>query len=86
MAPDREACTLVITNADEARKTVLTLKQQGVDLIKIHNALPRDAFFALLQEARRQNLPVAAHLPRTGIRSEEASEAGVESPEQTENL
>jgi imidazolonepropionase-like amidohydrolase len=86
MAPDREACTLILTNADEARKTVISLKQQGVDLIKIHNALPREAFFALLQEAKRQNLPVAVHLPRTGIRSEEAAAAGVESLEHTENL
>ena len=86
MPADRAAATLIVKTPDEARRAVSTLKQSGVDLIKIHNALPRDAFFALMEEARKQRLPVAVHLPRTGIRSEEASDAGVRSLEHTENL
>lgn len=83
---DRAAATLTVKTPDEARRAVSTLKGRGVDLIKIHNALPRDAFFALMEEARAERLPVVVHLPRTGIRSEEASDAGVRSLEHTENL
>lgn len=32
--------------SEEARSAVLQLKQEGVDFIKVHNGLPRDAFFA----------------------------------------
>ncbi len=39
-----------------------------------------------MEAARKQKLPVVVHLPRTGIRIEEASDAGVRSLEHTENL
>jgi imidazolonepropionase-like amidohydrolase len=83
---DRAAATLVVKTLEEAQQAVLTLKQKGVDLIKVHNALPREAFFALMEAARKQNLPVVVHLPRTSVRIEEASDAGVRSLEHTENL
>jgi hypothetical protein len=34
-----------------------------VDLIKVHNFTPRDVFFAIVEEARLQQLPVAGHVP-----------------------
>ena len=52
-----------VRNGDEARAAVQLLKQRGVDLIKVHNFTPRDVFFAIVQEARRQQLPVAGHVP-----------------------
>jgi hypothetical protein len=64
---------------------VLTLKQRGVDFIKVHNATPRDAFFALMDEAKKQHMDVAVHLPK-GISSAEASDAGAKSLEHVETL
>jgi len=76
---------LSVTNEIEARQAVRTLKKQGVDFIKIHNALPRDAFFALADEARKQRIPFAVHLPR-GVSAAEASDAGAKSIEHIEIL
>jgi imidazolonepropionase-like amidohydrolase len=76
---------LTVTNEAEAKQAVRTLKQQGVDFIKIHNALSRDAFFALASEARKQKIPLAVHLPR-GVSAAEASDAGAKSLEHIEIL
>ena len=50
-------------NADEGRAAVQLLKRRGVDFIKVHNHTPRDAFFGVVEEAQRQQLPVAGHVP-----------------------
>lgn len=52
-----------VRNADDARTAVRLLKNRGVDLVKVHNNTPRDAFFAIVDEARQQHLPVAGHVP-----------------------
>jgi imidazolonepropionase-like amidohydrolase len=52
----------------------------GVDFIKTHNALPRDAYFAVLDQARHRGLRVASHLPK-GVPAWEAAGAGVGSIE-----
>jgi hypothetical protein len=52
-----------VRNEDEGRAAVQLLKRRGVDLVKVHNHTPRDAFFAIADEARRQKLPVAGHVP-----------------------
>jgi hypothetical protein len=36
----------------------------GVDFIKGHNALPPEAFFALMDEAHKEYIPVAVHFLR----------------------
>jgi hypothetical protein len=46
-----------VRNAGEARAAVRLLKRRGVDLIKVHNYTPRDAFFAIVDEAQQENLP-----------------------------
>jgi imidazolonepropionase-like amidohydrolase len=48
---------------EEGEAAVRLLKDRGVDLIKVHNFTPRDVFFAIADEARRQRLPVAGHVP-----------------------
>jgi len=73
------------TSDAEARQAVDSLKRRRVDFIKVHNALPRDAFMALAAEARRQRVPFAVHLPRN-VSMEEASAAGASSLEHTETL
>jgi imidazolonepropionase-like amidohydrolase len=70
------------TVLDSARAVAVvdSLAALGVDCIKVHASLPRDAFFSTVAEARRLHLPVAAHLP-TSVRAAEASDAGVASLE-----
>src|SRR5262245_60284590 len=60
---DSKTNRLAITDPGVARHAVDSLAALGVDCIKVHNALPRDAFFAVLDEARKRHLPVAVHLP-----------------------
>lgn len=76
---------LTVMNAAEGRQAVDSLKARGVDFIKVHNGLSREAFFAVAQEARKQGLPLAVHLPR-GISVAEASDAGARSIEHIEIL
>jgi imidazolonepropionase-like amidohydrolase len=72
-------------NPEETRGVVRALKQVDVDFIKIHRRLPRDAYFALIEEAKRQGLAVVGHIPMT-VTPEEASEAGQATIEHTETL
>lgn len=52
----------VETEAD-ARNAVRELRALGVDFIKVHRAIGREAFLAVLDEARRQDLTVSGHVP-----------------------
>jgi imidazolonepropionase-like amidohydrolase len=71
---------LTVTNPKEAREAVETLGTLGVDLIKVHNAVPRDAYFALAEAAQKAGIPFAGHVPKT-VRPAEASDAGQKSIE-----
>ncbi len=76
---------LTVRTPEEARAAVHNLKAKGVDFIKVHNALPHDAFFALMDESRKEHMPVAVHLPK-GVSSAEASDAGAASLEHVETM
>jgi hypothetical protein len=52
------ACT-----AADARRLVHELRDQGIDFIKVYARVPREGYFALLEEAGRVGLPVAGHKP-----------------------
>jgi imidazolonepropionase-like amidohydrolase len=69
-----------VKNAEEGRAAVQLLKRRGVDLIKVHNFTPRDAFFAIAEEARLQGLPLAGHVPLR-VTVQEAIDAGMSSIE-----
>jgi len=62
-APGDWPLRIRVRNPDEGRAAVQLLKRRGVDLIKVHNFTPRDVFFGIVDEARRQQLPVAGHVP-----------------------
>jgi imidazolonepropionase-like amidohydrolase len=64
-----------LANADGARAAVRKARQEGAEFIKVHDMVLRDAYFALIDEARQQGVPVAGHVPLS-ITPEEASEAG----------
>jgi imidazolonepropionase-like amidohydrolase len=69
-----------VKTPDEGRAAVQLLKRRGVDLIKVHNYTPRDVFFAIVDEARRQTLPVAGHVPLK-VTIQEGVDAGMVSIE-----
>ena len=73
-----------VKTADEGRAAVQLLKKRGVDLIKVHDNTPQPVFFAIADEARRQNLPLAGHVPR-GLTVEQVVEAGQRSIEHLSN-
>src|SRR6266545_538465 len=73
-----------VKTAEDGRAAVQLLKRRGVDLIKVHDHTPRDAFFAIAEEARRQNLPLAGHLPM-GLTVEEMIDAGQRDLEHLDN-
>jgi imidazolonepropionase-like amidohydrolase len=76
---------LAVADATEARIAIRTLRKVGVDLIKIHRRTPRDAYFAIAEEARTLKLPFSGHIPMA-VTPAEASDAGQASIEHTETL
>jgi len=76
---------LRVRTAQEAREAVQMLKRRGVDFIKVHDHTPRDAYFAIADEAKRQGLPFAGHVP-AGVTIAEAVEAGQRSIEHLANF
>jgi len=76
---------LAIQTEAEARTAVRVLKKVGVDAIKLHTMLPRDAYFALADEARKLSIPFVGHVPQT-VTPFEASTAGQASLEHIQTL
>jgi hypothetical protein len=74
-----------VKTAEDGKSAVQLLKRRGVDLIKVHDHTPREAFFAIAEEARRQNLPLAGHVPR-GLSVQEIIDAGQSDIEHLDNL
>jgi hypothetical protein len=73
-----------VTNAQQAKEAVADLKRAGVDFIKVHDHTPREAFFAIAEEAPKQGLTFAGHVP-IGVKVEEAADAGMHSIEHLSN-
>lgn len=72
--------SIAVSNADEGRKAVIKVKQDGSDFVKVYNLLPRDAYLAIADEAKRQGMVFAGHVP-ISITAAEASDAGQKSIE-----
>lgn len=75
----------VVRDAGEARAAVRELKGEGADFVKVYNRLSREAYFALADEARRQGLPFAGHVPYS-VSAREAALAGQRSIEHLFNV
>jgi hypothetical protein len=67
-------------NEDEGRRAVLSLKGRGADFVKIYSLLPRSAYFAVADEAKKQGMTFAGHVPES-VSAGEASDAGQKSIE-----
>jgi imidazolonepropionase-like amidohydrolase len=76
---------VLIKNEDEARQAIRSMKAHGADFAKIHETLSRDSYFALADEAKRQNLPFDGHVPAS-VTAFEASDAGQRSIEHLTNV
>jgi imidazolonepropionase-like amidohydrolase len=72
--------SLVATDEQSGRAAVQTLKAKGVDFIKVYSKLPRAAFLAIADEATKQGLMFAGHVPES-VTAIEASDAGQKSME-----
>ena len=64
----------IATPAD-GRNAVDMLKRRGVDFIKVQSGVPRDAYFAIAEEAKKVGIPFEGHVPDE-IRASEAVAAG----------
>ena len=69
-----------VADATQAREEVIYLKKLGADAIKEYDQLSRDAYYALADEAKKQGMPFAGHVPIL-ISAAEASDAGQRSLE-----
>ena len=76
---------LVARTAAEARAVVEQLASNGADLIKVYENVSREAYFAIIDEARRRKIPVDGHLPFR-ITPKEAAAAGQRTVEHPEAL
>jgi parallel beta-helix repeat protein len=65
---------------DDGRAVVRLLRQRGVDFIKTYDLLPREAYYGLADEAKRQGMQFAGHVP-VEVRASEAADAGQRSME-----
>ncbi len=59
----------------EARRAVRDTKAMGADFVKVYSLLSRDAYFAIADEAKKQGIRFAGHVPNA-VSAREASDAG----------
>ena len=69
-----------VRTPEEGRAAVTASKREGSDFIKVYNGLSREAYLAIVDEARRQHLDVVGHVP-FAITAADAAEAGQRSIE-----
>ena len=69
-----------VMDAAEGRRIVDELRKNGADFIKIQSLVPRDAYFAAADEAKKDGIVFAGHVPDK-VRAAEASNAGQKSIE-----
>src|SRR5262245_61295640 len=77
--------SFVVRNAAEARAAVDQLAANGADLVKVYENLSREAYFAIVDEARQKGIPVDGHIPFR-VTPEEVIEAGQRTVEHPDAL
>jgi imidazolonepropionase-like amidohydrolase len=70
--------SVAVATPEDGRRAVADLAKHGVDFIKLQSLIPRDAVFAIAEEAKKQELPFEGHVP-DAMRASEMSEAGMKS-------
>ncbi len=67
--------SVVVHDPAEGRTIVDSLKEGGVDFIKVFDNLTPDEYYAIAEESKKVGLPFAGHLPQ-GVWASDASTAG----------
>jgi imidazolonepropionase-like amidohydrolase len=67
--------SIAITTPADGRHAVDSLAKRGVDFIKVQSGVPRDAYFAIADEAKRVGIRFEGHVP-DAIRASEAITSG----------
>jgi len=70
--------SVAIATSEDAHRAVAELKRRGADFIKLQSLIPREAVFAIAEEARKRQIPFEGHVPDS-VRASEMSEAGMKS-------
>ncbi len=70
--------SVAIATPEDAHRAVADLKHRGADFIKLQSLIPRDAVFAIAEEAKKQEIAFEGHVP-DAVRASEMSEAGMKS-------
>jgi imidazolonepropionase-like amidohydrolase len=70
--------SIAIKTPEDGRRAVDDLKARGVDFIKLQSLIPREAVFAIAEEAKKQGIPFVGHVPDS-VRASEMSNAGQKS-------
>ena len=67
--------SISVSDPNAGREAVRTIKRSGYDFVKVYQFLPRETYFAIADEAKKQNIDFAGHLP-FALTAVEASDAG----------
>ena len=70
--------SIAIKTPEDGRHAVDDLKKRGADFIKLQSLIPREAVFAIADEAKKQNITFVGHVPDS-VRASEMSDAGQKS-------
>ena len=70
--------SIAVASPEDGRRAVETLKHSGADFIKLQSLIPREAVFAIADEAKKQEIPFEGHVPDSA-RAAEMSSAGMHS-------
>jgi hypothetical protein len=76
---------VIVRTAAEARAAVRQLASNGADLVKVYENVSRDAYFAIMDEARQRKIPVDGHVPFR-MTAEEVANAGQRTVEHPDAL
>jgi imidazolonepropionase-like amidohydrolase len=70
--------SIAIKTPEDGRRAVDDLKRRGADFIKLQSLIPREAVFAIANEAQKQGISFVGHVP-DAVRASEASNSGQKS-------
>ena len=74
-----------VITVESAREFTIKLKNRGVDFVKTYDHISKEVFDALVDEAAKQDMYVAGHIPKS-VSIEYASRAGMKSIEHLTGL
>jgi hypothetical protein len=77
--------SIVVKKAADARRTVDEIKSSGADFIKVYDRIPREAYFALADQAKQQHIDFEGHVP-DAVSAQEASAAGQRTMEHLQGI